>query len=81
MYASSRPLDTYCPFADMEARYPEWSIRLVPSLPDGAREVFLPRRKTLVLSKELHDKDPENYATASGDLKKDYQRYFTALNK
>lgn len=59
MHASMRPLDVYCPFADMEARHPGWSIQLVSNLPDGAQEVFLPRRKTLVLSKELHDKDPE----------------------
>lgn len=58
MHAAVRTIDTYCPLADLAERHPGWQIHLVSDLAPDIGEIFLPQRRTLLLSKTKHDTDP-----------------------
>lgn len=55
--ASVRTIDTYNPLEDLCAH--GWTLRVVTGLGTDYAEVFLPKRKAILVSKILHDDDPD----------------------
>lgn len=54
-----RNVAPYSPTEDMKARYPEWDVVRVTDMPEDVGEVFLPKRKTILVARSLHDADPD----------------------
>lgn len=63
MTAAVRDVAPYSPDDDLRLRFPEWDVVRVGDLPVDVGEVMLPKRKTILLSRCIHDADPE-YAIA-----------------
>lgn len=57
-----RAIASYDPSADFAERYADWTL-YISDMPGDIGEVFLPGRKNILLSREVHEKDPD-YALA-----------------
>lgn len=55
--ASHRTIDAYDPLQDLCDH--GWTLRIVTGLGTDYAEVFLPKRKAVLVSKILHDEDPD----------------------
>ena len=58
MCRATRTILRYDPIADLRARWAGWDIRVISGLDDDTAEVFLPARRTCLLSRALYSLDP-----------------------
>lgn len=54
-----RLIDRYSPMADLGARHPGWDVQLVSDLPSDLGEIFLPKRRTILIARALYEEDPD----------------------
>lgn len=58
MPSAERTIDAYMPIVDLKSRHPEWCVKVISDLPADIGEIYLPKRKTVLIARAIHDADP-----------------------